>query len=148
MMFTQAQWIALLPILLTAATPIAVMSAIAIKRDHWWNATICVAGLNLTLFACSVLFFGPMLGSKLGAFAQYLPVLPQQVTPLLLIDNYSILYMGLILSATLATATLLHAYMEGYQGNKEEIYLLLTISALGAVVLACANHMASLFIGV
>ncbi|TXH03109.1 MAG: NADH-quinone oxidoreductase subunit NuoN [Nevskiaceae bacterium] len=143
MMFTTAQWIALLPILLTGATSIAVMTGIAVKRDHWWNATISVAGLNAALLASSVLFFGPRL------FPDVVPhYLPQQVTPLLMIDDYSIFYVGLILSATLATATLLHAYMEGYQGNKEEIYLLLTISALGAVVLACANHLAGLFIGV
>jgi NADH-quinone oxidoreductase subunit N len=141
MTFTQAQWIALLPILLIGATSIAVMMAIAIKRNHWWNATVCVVGLNVTLFACSVLFFGPML----GVVPEYLP---QQVTPLLVVDSYSVFYAGLILSATLATATLLHAYMEGYQGNKEEIYLLLTVAALGGVVLASANHMASLFLGV
>ncbi|MGH8540408.1 MAG: NADH-quinone oxidoreductase subunit NuoN [Stenotrophobium sp.] len=142
MMFTTAQWIAMLPVLIIAATPVAVMSAIAIRRHHWWNTTISVAGLNSALFASSVLFFGPILFPAL--VPQYLP---QQVTPLLLIDGYSIFYIGLILSATLATATLLHPYMEGYKGNKEEIYLLLTLSALGGVVLVCANHFAALFIG-
>ena len=132
MMFTQAQWLALLPILLTAATPIAVMSAIAVRRHHWWNATISVIGLNLALI--STIF-----AAQSGA---------QIVTPLLVVDHYAVFYMALVLVTTLATATLLHAYMEGFQGNKEEIYLLLTISALGAVVLACANHLASLFIGV
>jgi NADH-quinone oxidoreductase subunit N len=132
MNFTQAQWIALLPILLTGATSIAVMGAIAIKRHHWWNATISVIGLNLALF--STIF-----AAHSGA---------QIVTPLLVVDSYAAFYMALILVTTLATATLLHAYMEGYQGEKEEIYLLLSIAALGGVVLACANHLASFFIGV
>jgi NADH-quinone oxidoreductase subunit N len=132
MNFSQAQWIALLPILLTSATSIAVMAAIAIKRHHWWNATISVVGLNLALF--STIF-----AAHSGA---------QIVTPLLVVDSYAAFYMALILVTTLATATLLHAYMEGYQGEKEEIYLLLTIAALGGVVLACANHLASFFIGV
>lgn len=132
MMFTQAQWIALLPILITAGTSIIVMIGIAIKRHHWWNATISVAGLNLALLST-------VLVAQNG---------PQIVTPLLVVDAYAAFYMALVLITTLATATLMHAYMEGYDGNKEEVYLLLVIAALGAVMLACANHMAALFIGV
>ena len=140
MNFSNAQWMALLPLLITGASPIVVMGAIAIKRHHWWNATLGVSVLNIALLACAALLIGPMFG--------WLPPLePQQVTPLLLVDGYSLFYMGLILATTLATGTLLHAYMEGYQGNKEEIYLLLTIAALGGVVMACACHMASFFIG-
>ncbi|HWU67573.1 MAG TPA: NADH-quinone oxidoreductase subunit NuoN [Stenotrophobium sp.] len=132
MMFTHAQWLALLPILLTSATAIAVMSAIAIRRNHWWNATISVAGLNLALIST---FFAAYWGA-------------QMVTPLLVVDNYAVFYMAMILVMTLATATLLHAYMSGYDGNKEEIYLLLVLSSLGAVLLACSSHLASMFIGI
>ncbi len=140
MNFTHAQWIALLPLLITGASPVVVMAAISIKRHHWWNATLGVSVLNIALLACAALLLGPMLGLLP-------PFQPQQITPLLLVDGYALFYMALILSTTLATGTLLHAYMEGYQGNKEEIYLLLTIAALGGVVMACASHMASFFIG-
>ena len=132
MMFTQEQWIALLPILFTAGTSIFVMLAIAIKRHHWWNATISVIGLNIALLST---FFAAQAGTLV-------------VTPLLVVDHFAAFYMALILVITLATATLMHAYLEGYKGNKEEMYLLLVIAALGAIVLACANHLASLFIGV
>ncbi|MGH8461815.1 MAG: NADH-quinone oxidoreductase subunit NuoN [Stenotrophobium sp.] len=132
MILSLDQWIALLPILLTGATSIAVMAAIAIRRNHWWNATISVVGLNLALFST---FFAAHWGA-------------QVVTPLLVVDSFAAFYMAMILVITLATATLLHAYMEGYAGNKEEIYLLLTLSALGAVVLACSTHLASMFIGI
>ncbi len=30
--------------------------------------------------------------------------------------------------------------MDGYAGNKEELYLLLTLSALGAILLACSKR--------
>ena len=136
------QWLALSPILMVALTAIAVMGAISLKRDHFWNATVFVAGINASLLASSVLFFGPLL------FPELVPqVLPQQVTPLLVVDKFSVFYMGLILTATLATATLMQAYMAGFPRNKEEIYLLLALSALGAVILVCSNHFASLFIG-
>ena len=140
MNFTQAQWLALLPLLITGASPIVVMAAISVKRHHWWNATLGVSVLNVALLVCAAFLLGPL-------FGLLPPFVPQQITPLLLVDGYALFYMSLILATTLATGTLLHAYMEGYQGNKEEIYLLLTIAALGGVVMACASHMASFFIG-
>jgi len=131
MTFSQDQWIALLPILLTAATSIVVMLAIAVRRNHWWNATFCVAGLNIALMSVVV--------------ATY--VVPQTVTPLLVVDGYALFYYALIIVLTLGTATLSHAYLEGHRGHKEEHYVLLAIAALGALVLASSTHFASFFLG-
>lgn len=128
---SHAQLLAMLPILFTSATAIWVMSAIAIKRNHWWNATFSVVGLNLALLSCGVAYF----------------VSPQFVTPVLVIDGYACFYMAMVLATALATATLCHAYMSGYDGNQEEVYLLLTLSALGGIVLVCARHFAAFFIG-
>ena len=128
---TRNQLLALLPILFSSATVVWVMTAIAIKRHHWWNATFSVVGLNLALIGCVVAYF----------------VSPQIVTPLLIVDSYACLYMAMVLATGLATATLSHAYMEGYDGNKEEVYLLLNLSVLGGLVLVCARHFASFFIG-
>ncbi|WP_293374172.1 NADH-quinone oxidoreductase subunit NuoN [Nevskia sp.] len=128
---TRNQLLALLPILFSSATVVWVMTAIAIKRHHWWNATFSVVGLNLALLGCVVAWF----------------VSPQIVTPLLIVDSYACLYMAMVLATGLATATLSHAYMEGYEGNKEEVYLLLNLSVLGGLVLVCARHFASFFIG-
>ncbi len=131
MTITAHQLIALLPLLITGATAVLVMLSIAIKRQHDLNATLTVVGLNLALFS---LYF-------------VVKQEPQQITDLLVVDGYAAFYMGLILFATLACATLLHAYMKGYQGNREEIYLLLVLSALGGLVLVMSRHLASLFIG-
>lgn len=128
---SHAQLLAMLPILFTSATAIWVMTAIAIKRNHWWNATFSVVGLNLALLSCGVAYF----------------VSPQFVTPLLVVDGYACFYMAMVLATALATATLCHAYMSGYDGNQEEVYLLLTLSALGGIVLVCARHFAAFFIG-
>lgn len=131
MTFVYEQWIALLPILITAATAVGIMLAIAVRRHHWWNATLAVAGLNLALMSV--------------AAASY--VVPQVVTPLLTVDGYALFYSALILVLTLATATLSHAYLEGYRGHKEEHYVLLATAALGGLVLACSTHFASFFLG-
>jgi NADH-quinone oxidoreductase subunit N len=131
MTLTSESFIALLPILITSATAVLVMLSISVRRHHWWNATLTVVGLNLALL--SIIYAAR--------------VIPQAVTPLLMVDGYALLYMAIILVATLGCATLSHAYMKGYPGNREEIYLLLTLAATGGLVLACSRHMASLFIG-
>lgn len=133
MTLTTSQLLALLPLIITAATAILVMLAIAVRRHHWWSATITVAGLNLALLSL--------------VYLARESVIPQEVTPLLMVDGYALFYMALILVATLGCATLAYAYMEGFPGNREEIYLLLVLAASGGLVLACSRHMAALFIG-
>lgn len=128
---TLQNMMSLLPLLITSATAVVVMMAIAIRRHHWWNATITVIGLNLAL------------GSLYFAFKAG----PQLITPLFIVDGFTLFFTGLVLVGTLASATLCNAYIEHYKGNKEEIYLLLVIAAVGALVLLSARHMAGLFIG-
>ncbi|MBV8062380.1 MAG: NADH-quinone oxidoreductase subunit NuoN [Nevskia sp.] len=133
-----------------------VMVAIAFRRHHWWNATVVAVGLNAALVSATYLVLpqlvdqlpdaiaGPIL-KMLNYFGH--PPLPQTVTPLLVIDSYSAFYMGLVLAAGLATATLTFAYMEGYKANQEEVYILLALSALGGLVVVCSRHFAAFFIG-
>lgn len=126
------QWIALLPLLITAATVLLVMLSIAIRRHHWLNATLTVIGLNLALVA-----------TVYAALA----IEPQEIGPLLVIDRYALFYTGLILIGSLACATLCHAYLEGFPGNKEEAYMLLALAACGAIVLVSSRHLVGFFLG-
>jgi NADH-quinone oxidoreductase subunit N len=131
-MIHKEQLIALLPLMVLAATIVIVMLSIAVRRHHGFNATLTVIGLNAALAA--VIYV-----------SQTLP--PVSVTPLLVVDPFALFYMGLLLVTTLACTTLSHAYMEGYKGNREELYLLLALAVMGAMVLACSRHLAALFIG-
>src|SRR5581483_451317 len=150
------QWQALAPILIVSFTIMWVMVAIAFRRHHWWNATVVAVGLNVALVSATYLVL-PQLADQLPAYLQgpiakmlaYFghPPLPQTVTPLLIIDSYACFYMGLVLAAGLATATLTFAYMEGYKSNQEEVYILLALSALGGLVVVCSRHFAAFFIG-
>jgi NADH-quinone oxidoreductase subunit N len=151
--FSVNQLVALSPILIASATVVVGMLAIAFKRHHWWNATIIAVGLNLALLASLYLLLPDL---QTVDWPQWLPklppamvpkILPQMVTQLLVIDTFSGFYMALVLIAALATATLTYAYMEGYQGNREEVYLLLALSTVGGLVTVCANHFATFFIG-
>lgn len=139
--FTTQHLIALLPLLVTCATVVLVMLAIAWKRSHSMTFVLSVIGLNAALLSLL-----PTLG-----------VTPLQVTPLMQIDTFACYYMALVLIATLACVTLTHAYLgeatvsdgqtKGYPRNREEMYLLLLLSAAGGLVLVSTEHLAGLFIG-
>ncbi|MCE4073320.1 MULTISPECIES: NADH-quinone oxidoreductase subunit NuoN [Pseudomonas] len=131
MTFTIQHFIALLPLLITSATLVVVMLAVAWKRNHSMTATLSVIGLNLALLS----------------IFPVLKVTPIEVTPLMLVDNFACFYMALILVAALACTTLAHAYMESFPGNREELYLLLLLSTAGGLVLVSAQNLAGLFIG-
>lgn len=136
MLFTTQHFIALLPLLITSITAVVVMLAIAWKRNHSLTLVLSVLGLNLALLSLL-----PAAG-----------VTPIEVTPLLLVDKFACFYMGLVLAATLACVTLIHAYLggesgKGYPGNREELYLLMLLAVVGGLVLVSAQHLAGLFIG-
>ncbi|MFS2224714.1 NADH-quinone oxidoreductase subunit NuoN [Pantoea sp. B65] len=132
MTITPQHLIALLPLLIVGLTVVVVMLSIAWRRNHFVNATLAVVGLNVALLS---LFFVGQAG-------------PMDVTPLLRVDGYSMLYSGLVILASLATCTFAYPWLEGYTDNRDEFYLLVLIAGLGGIVLASANHLASLFIGV
>ena len=65
----------------------------------------------------------------------------------MLVDSTAQFAMALILVTTLGVLTLCPAYFNGYRGHREELYLLLGVGTLGALTLACANHAATLLLG-
>ncbi|MCW6548290.1 NADH-quinone oxidoreductase subunit NuoN [Yersinia ruckeri] len=132
MTITPQQLIAMLPLLIVGLTVVVVMLSIAWRRDHFINATLTVIGLNLALLS---LYFVGQVG-------------PMDVTPLMRIDGYAIFYTGLVIIASLATATFAYPWLAGYPDNREEFYLLVLIAAMGGILLASANHLASLFLGI
>ena len=132
MTITPQQLIALLPLLIVGLTVVVVMLSIAWRRNHFLNATLSVIGLNAALV--SLWFVG-----QAGAM---------DVTPLMRVDGFAMLYTGLVLLASLATCTFAYPWLEGYNDNKDEFYLLVLIAALGGILLANANHLASLFLGI
>ncbi|WP_299260746.1 NADH-quinone oxidoreductase subunit NuoN [uncultured Kushneria sp.] len=131
MNLTLSHLIALLPLLIVCATVIVVMLGIAWRRHHVVTATLTTIGLNAALFSLLAV----------------LTVTPIRVSPLLLIDNHAVLYMALIMIAGLASTTLAHAYLEGFDDQKEEFYMLLGCSVLGGLTMVASDHLLSLFFG-
>ncbi|MDQ2946473.1 MAG: NADH-quinone oxidoreductase subunit N [Acidobacteriota bacterium] len=125
---TASDILALLPLLLVAATSVVVMLAAAMHRSHALAFGLTLAGLASAF--CSI-FFGH----------------PRQVTALLIIDSYALFFMGLIVAASFAVALLAYGYLARREGNREEFYVLILVATLGAMVLTASTHFASFFLG-
>ena len=120
----------LLPWIITAATAVVVMLAVALRRNHALAAVLALAGLAAALIALVV---GPKD--------------VRHVTALLVIDGYARFYAGLILAASLALTLLSYGYLQRRQVMREEFYILLLLATTGAEVLAASSHFASFFLG-
>jgi len=129
-----AQLQALLPLEIVTLTVVAAMLGIAIRRDHRVSALITIVGMNLALLC----LIPALMDADAPAVA---------VTQLMIVDGPARLGMLLILITTLGVLTLCYPYFQGYQGNREEIYLLIGVGTLGALTLACAQHAATLLLG-
>lgn len=123
--------IILLPLIITALAAVLVMLVAAVKRSHYVSFIISLSGLIaafISLFAVRDLT-------------------PRQVTPLIIIDNYALFYIGLITAATFIILLLSYSYFEKQEENKEEFYILILIAAFGSSVLVTATHFVSIFLG-
>jgi NADH-quinone oxidoreductase subunit N len=122
---------ALLPLIVPAATAVVVMLLIAFYRCHILSAILTLLGITASL------------ATLINAY----PILPRQITTLLLLDHYAFFYICLILAASFVVVVLSYGYFKKREGNHEEFYILLLLAILGSAVLIASNHFASLFLG-
>src|SRR5690242_6512600 len=107
------------PLLITAATSVVLMLLIAIRRNHKLSLTVSLVGIA-------------------AAFISLWPVShhgPGVVSALLLIDNFAVLYMGIVLAVSGAVLLFAYNYLESQQEHKEEFYILVLLAAVGGMVL-------------
>ena len=128
---TAQDLVPLLPIILTSASAVIVMLLIAIKRNHALICASSIAGLAIVVVA---------------AFA-VVPESPQQISPLLIIDSYSLFFTIVILMLAACIAVFSFNYLYNLDDDVEEFYLLLLLATLGAVVMVSSNHFISAFLG-
>jgi NADH-quinone oxidoreductase subunit N len=84
---------------------------------------------------------------SIGALYYSSLVAPHYVSAILVTDQFSLFFSLLILFASLVTALLGKDYLEHRTGENEEFYLLLMLSALGAIILVSSTHLASFLLG-
>jgi len=121
----------LLPFIILAAAALLVMLSIAFYRCHILSALLTLIGI--------VVSFATLLNTY--------PVLPHQITTLLILDHYAFFFTGLILAASFIVVVLSYGYLKKHEGNNDEFYILLLLAILGSAVLVASSHFASLFLG-
>jgi NADH-quinone oxidoreductase subunit N len=130
-MMTGTDLIALSPLLIVAAASVVLLLLAAFYRDDRVTAVLTLVGLALAILALPV------------AAAQA----PRHVTPLLVLDDYALFYMGLVFAASFAVTLLSYGYLRKHNRQREEFYILLLTAALGSAVLVASDHFASFFLG-
>jgi NADH-quinone oxidoreductase subunit N len=126
-----ANLVAVLPLIILGVTAVLILLQAALRRNHNAAAFLTLAGLTLAMVT-------------LPGVSQ---IVPLRFTPLLLIDRFAILYMGLLFAASAATVLLSYGYLQQFEGNREEYYILLLLAATGSAVLAASDHFAAFFLG-
>ena len=126
-----ADYAASLPLLITSASAVVLMIAIAIRRDHKLAVAISLIGIAASLASL------PIAASAI----------PRQFTRLFILDSYSILYMAILLCATTFVLLFAYDYLKRRQEHREEFYVLVLLATTGAMVLVVSRHFTSFFLG-
>ncbi len=129
---TTTQVTALLPMIATGGFAVVVLLLISIKRMHSLTSALTIAGFGAALF---LLFY-------------IRPLLPIDVTGLIVMDGPAYIYITIILGSGLVASAIGYGYLERQDEHKEEFYLLLLLASTGASVLSAASHFASFFLGI
>ena len=121
----------LLPLLIATATAVIAMVTVGIRRNYLLTAAIVIIGLILTSFVAAVM----------------MPYTNQQITPLLIVDQYSLFFVVVCCIAATFVAILSFPYFFSLDDEREEYYLMLTVAVIGAIVMVSSNHFISALLG-
>jgi len=116
------------PLVIVAGTILVLMIAASIRRSHRAAIALTLAGLALAFAA----LFRPAIG-PVGA--------------LLVVDDYTRVYGGLVIVATAIVALLSYDYLARRPEQREEFYILLLLAGLGSLILVASVHFVALFLG-
>ncbi len=124
--------LSLSPLLIIAIAPVVIMLVISVIRNYE-----VVYGFSILAFICAFasIFF-------------IIPVIPHSIKPLCIVDIYSLFFLGIIIFSALLVTLLSYDYLKQMDGVREEYYIILFTSTLGASLLAVANHFIMFFLGI
>ena len=131
MTMTFSDLLPLMPLLMVTGTAVVAMTIVAIKRSYGLTVLVTVAGLLLSA----------LVAANMMSFTN------QQVTPLLLIDQYSLFFTVVTCLSAAAIAILSYPYLQNLEDQREEYFLLLGVATIGAVVMVSSNHFVSTILG-
>jgi NADH-quinone oxidoreductase subunit N len=129
---TGKDFLCLTPFLILATAPVVIMIVVSVLRNY------------KVVYGFSVL-------SLIAAFSSIFlifPSVPHLIEPLFIIDVYSLFFLGIIIISALLVTFISYEYIKQIDGVREEYYIVLFTSTLGAALLAVANHFVLFFLGI
>ena len=128
---TGNDFIALLPLLITAYGAVALTGIVAFWRSH-------TAAFALTLLFLAAAFVTVFVALEYA---------PRAVTPFFQIDRFSLYFTGLILASAFLVTLLCRDYLQPREKSNEAFYVLLMLAVAGMIAIACSAHWAAFFLG-
>ena len=125
--------IPILPFIIIAFTAVLVMLMTALKQGRAATFIITLCGYAFSLVSTCLII------------PEIRPA--HQITPLLIIDGYSLFFIDLIVAASLALAILSYDYLKMHAARSGEYYVLFLTATLGGMVLTASSHFMSFFLG-
>ena len=125
-------FLCLSPLLILAIAPIVIMIVISVLRNY----EVVYSFSLLSFFMAFISIF------------LIVPSLPHFIEPLFIIDMFSLFFLGIIILSALLITLLSYDYIKQLEGVREEYYIILFTSTLGASLLAVANHFILFFLGI
>ncbi|MGB8358138.1 MAG: NADH-quinone oxidoreductase subunit N [Bacteroidales bacterium] len=129
---TATDFLCLTPMLIIAVAPVVIMIVISVLRNY--EVVYGFSVLALLLALASVFFV--------------VPAIPHTIGTLFIIDIYSLFFLGIIILSALLVALLSYDYIRQLSGVREEYYIILFTSTLGATLLVVADHFILFFLGI
>jgi len=117
--------------MIVAIAPILMMLTIAITRNFK-----IIYGFSLLAFIIALVsvFF-------------IMPAVPYRISQLLIFDDFSILFIGIIIIASILVTVLSYGYLKSQESEKEEYFIILFVASLGSLLLVSACNFITLFLG-
>jgi NADH-quinone oxidoreductase subunit N len=129
---TVTDFLCLAPLLIIAIAPVVIMIVISIVRNY--EVVYGFSIVSLLISFVSIFFI--------------VTVIPHSIEPLFIIDIYSLFFLGIIILSALLIILLSYDYIKQLEGVREEYYIILFTSTLGASLLAVAKHFILFFLGI
>lgn len=129
---TVTDFLSLMPLLIIATAPVMIMIVISVMRNYkvvYWFSIFSFLAAFSSVFTV-------------------IPLVPHMIDPLIIIDAYSLFFIGILLISALLVTLISYEYINQIEGVKEEYYIVLFTSTLGASLLAVANHFIIFFLGI
>jgi NADH-quinone oxidoreductase subunit N len=128
---TPTDFLCLSPFLIISIAPLVIMIVVSVLRNY------------KVVYGFSVLSLIAALASLIYIY----PHTPYVIAPLFVFDVYSLFFLGIIIFSALLVVLLSYDYIKQLESVREEYYIILFTSTLGAGLLAVANHFILFFVG-